>query len=135
MRKIKKYDGESPEMYSVIAPLVMNHEVAKYLNRIAVTTSPEHKWYVLSDNSDVCAFAASISSNTGLTIRYIYVNDNCAKVQSLEELIKAVMDDFKESEHDTATAIVKTDDIKYWKRFGFEIVNEGKAYTDMQKVK
>lgn len=135
MRKVKKYDGEAPEMYAVIAPLIMSDTVAKYFNRLPVTTSQDHKWYALLDNNIVCAFVAVIHSSTTFTIRFLYLNEDCAKVQSFEELIKVVMDDFRDSEYETAKAVARAEDVKYWKRFGFEVTDDGKNWCDMQKTK
>lgn len=63
------------------------------------------------------------------------MNDEFAKTPVLDELIKAVLSDFKESDYSTAILTIKSEHCKSFKRFGFNIIKEGKNWSDMEKAK
>jgi len=133
---ILKLKGTEKEVYTTIGPIAMSELGRKYFDNYPVITTEDHVWYVLKKENQVCAFAAVVPLKGVFAVRNLFIHPDCAKVQSFEELMNGIMDEFKESEYDQASAFVKEDDKKYWQRFGFEPTgnNRGKWGT-MQKTK
>lgn len=47
--KIRKFLGDSHDVYNTIAPLTMSPNVAKYFDNRSITTSNDYEWYVCEE--------------------------------------------------------------------------------------
>lgn len=135
MYKIQKVSGESKEVYSVIAPVVMSTEGMKYFDNYPVTTSPEHTFYILTFNGILCGFASINPHRTVYSIRNVYINSERNANVSFNALMKAVLEGFEESEFTEASIYCMNADVPLLKERGFKVTKDGKNWSAMHKTK
>ena len=56
MAKIIQLGGTDPQLYALVAPLVMNPDVLKYNNRYPFKTSDSFTWFVAVKDGQIAGF-------------------------------------------------------------------------------
>lgn len=133
--KIQKVGGEDKAVYQIIAPVVMSKEGMKYFDNYPVTTSKDHVFYILTYDKDLCGFASIVPNKTIYAIRNVYVNNARNANVSFNNLIKAVLEGFDESDFYQANITCMNADIPLLKEKGFKMQKEGKNWSVMHKTK
>lgn len=91
--KIIRLEGNDPQLYALVAPLVMNPAVLRQNNNYPFKTTPRHVWYVaVADDGDVVAFMPLKKTVAGYCIDNYYVaSDDETLFDALIERIVAEM--------------------------------------------
>lgn len=66
--KIRQIEDNDPELYSLIAPLVMNPKVLKSNNNYPFKNFSGTVWYIAMEDSDISGFMPLKKNNTGFHI-------------------------------------------------------------------
>ena len=74
MAVVVKMAGTSPELYSCIAPLVMNPEIIKYNHNYPFKTSESFVWFVAFSANQVVGFFPVEERGKSLIINNYYVS-------------------------------------------------------------
>jgi hypothetical protein len=129
-RNIMKLKGLDDQLYLTVGKIAMSPEGRRYFDNYPVITTADHCWYVLEEDSRICAFVSVVPLKGVYAIRNLYIAPDCPHVTTFNNIMKQVMQGFKISEYDTASAYCKAEDAEYWQRLGFEITtNRGNWYT------
>ena len=131
MAVVVKMAGTSPELYSCIAPLVMNPEIIKYNHNYPFKTSESFVWFVASSEEQVVGFFPVEVRKKSAVINNYYVSNNDEDVflSLLEAVINEFMGAGKELE-----AVVQKPHESYFRTQGFEIVRAWSLYLKMKKT-
>lgn len=71
---IEKLHGTDPQLYQLVAPLVMSIPVLRYNNNYPFKTSAHHKWLVATEGGEVRGFMPIDMKSTGACIDNYYVS-------------------------------------------------------------
>jgi len=132
MAVVVKMAGTSPELYSCIAPLVMNPEVIKYNHNYPFKTSESFVWFVAfsdEDNHVLGFFPVEIRKKSAIINNY-YVEEDVKDVflSLLEAVTNELLTKGKELE-----AVVQKPHESYFRTQGFEIERTWSLYLKMKK--
>lgn len=130
MAVVVKMAGTSPELYSCIAPLVMNPEIIKYNHNYPFKTDESFVWFVAFSANQVVGFFPVEMRKKSLIINnyYVYKDDEDVFVSLLE----AVVNEFLEGEK-SLEAVVQKPHESYFRAQGFEIERAWSLYLKMRK--
>ena len=123
MAVVVKMAGTSPELYSCIAPLVMNPKIIKYNHNYPFKTSESFVWFVAfsdEDNHVLGFFPVEIRKKSAIINNY-YVEE--------EAVTNEFLTTGKELE-----AVVQKPHESYFRTQGFEIVRAWSLYLKMKKT-
>ncbi|WP_278454081.1 hypothetical protein [Phocaeicola plebeius] len=132
MIAVIKMAGTSPELYSCIAPLVMNPEIIKYNHNYPFKTGETFVWFVAfadEDNHVLGFFPVEIRKKS-LVINNYYVSNDDEDV--FVSLLEAVDNDFLGEERDVEAVVQKPHE-SYFRTHGFEIERAWSLYLKMRK--
>lgn len=127
---VVKMAGTSPELYSCIAPLVMNPEIIKYNHNYPFKTSESFVWFVAFSANQVVGFFPVEIRKKSLIINNYYVSKDNEDV--FLNLLKAVMHEFW-LEGKILEAVVQKPHESYFLAQGFEIERAWSFYLKMKK--
>lgn len=130
MAVVVKMSGTSSELYSCIAPLVMNPEIIKYNHNYPFKTDESFVWFVAFSANQVVGFFPVEMRKKSLIINnyYVYKDDEDVFVSLLE----AVVNEFLEGEK-CLEAVVQKPHESYFRAYGFEIERVWSLYLKMRK--
>lgn len=131
MAVVVKMAGTSPELYSCIAPLVMNPEIIKYNHNYPFKTSESFVWFVASSEEQVVGFFPVEVRKKSAVINNYYVSNNDEDV--FLSLLEAVINEFMGAEK-VLEAVVQKPHESYFRTQGFEIVRAWSLYLKMKKT-
>lgn len=128
---VVKMAGTSPELYSCIAPLVMDPEVIKYNHNYPFKTSESFIWFVAFSENQVIGFFPVEVRKKSLVINNYYVrkDDETVFLSLLEAVIREFMGGEKVLE-----AVVQKLHESYFLAKGFEIERTWSLYRKMRKT-
>ncbi len=131
MAVVVKMAGTSPELYSCIAPLVMNPEIIKYNHNYPFKTSESFVWFVASSEEQVVGFFPVEVRKKSAVINNYYVSNNDEDV--FLSLLEAVINEFMGAEK-VLEAVVQKPHESFFLAQGFEIVRAWSLYLKMKKT-
>lgn len=130
MAVVVKMAGTSPELYSCIAPLVMNPEIIKYNHNYPFKTSESFVWFVASSEEQVVGFFPVEVRKKSAVINNYYVSNNDEDV--FLSLLEAVINEFMGAEN-VLEAVVQKPHESFFLAQGFEIERTWSLYLKMKK--
>ncbi|RHD58205.1 hypothetical protein [Phocaeicola plebeius] len=130
MIAVIKMAGTSPELYSCIAPLVMNPEIIKYNHNYPFKTNESFIWFVAFSANQVVGFFPVEVRKKSLVINNYYVSNDDEDV--FVSLLEAVDNDFLGEERDVEAVVQKPHE-SYFRTHGFEIERAWSLYLKMRK--
>ncbi|WP_304302115.1 hypothetical protein [Phocaeicola plebeius] len=130
MAVVVKMAGTSPELYSSIAPLVMNPEIIKYNHNYPFKTSESFVWFVASSEEQVVGFFPVEVRKKSAVINNYYVSNNDEDV--FLSLLEAVINEFMGAEK-VLEAVVQKPHESFFLAQGFEIERTWSLYLKMKK--
>lgn len=130
MAVVVKMAGTSPELYSCIAPLVMNPEIIKYNHNYPFKTSESFVWFVASSEEQVVGFFPVEVRKKSAVINNYYVSNNDEDV--FLSLLEAVINEFMGAEK-VLEAVVQKPHESFFLAQGFEIERTWSLYLKMKK--
>lgn len=133
MAVVVKMAGTSPELYSCIAPLVMNPEIIKYNHNYPFKTSESFVWFVAFSNEDnhvLGFFPVEIRKKSAIINNY-YVEEDAKDV--FLSLLEAVTNEFLTKGKELEAVVQKSHE-SYFRTQGFEIVRAWSLYLKMKKT-
>lgn len=131
MAVVVKMAGTSPELYSCIAPLVMNPEIIKYNHNYPFKTSESFVWFVASSEEQVVGFFPVEVRKKSAVINNYYVSNNDEDV--FLSLLEAVINEFMGAEK-VLEAVVQKPHESFFLAQGFEIERTWSLYLKMKKT-
>lgn len=114
MAVVVKMAGTSPELYSCIAPLVMNPEIIKYNHNYPFKTSESFVWFVASSEEQVVGFFPVEVRKKSAVINNYYVSNNDEDV--FLSLLEAVINEFMGAEKVLEAVVQKPHESFFWRR-------------------
>lgn len=130
MAVVVKMAGTSPELYSCIAPLVMNPEIIKYNHNYPFKTSESFVWFVAFSANQVVGFFPVEVRKKSLVINNYYVSNDDEGV--FLSLLKSVANELLEGEK-VLEAVVQKPHESYFRAQGFEVERAWSLYLKMRK--
>ena len=130
MAVVVKMAGTSPELYSCIAPLVMNPEIIKYNHNYPFKTSESFVWFVASSEEQVVGFFPIEVRKKSAVINNYYVSNNDEDV--FLSFLEAVINEFMGAEK-VLEAVVQKPHESFFLAQGFEIERTWSLYLKMKK--
>lgn len=130
MAVVVKMAGTSPELYSCIAPLVMNPEIIKYNHNYPFKTSESFVWFVAFSANQVVGFFPVEVRKKSLVINNYYVSNDDEDV--FVSLLDAVDNDFLGEERGVEAVVQKPHE-SYFRAQGFEVERAWSLYLKMRK--
>lgn len=130
MAVVVKMAGTSPELYSCIAPLVMNPEVIKYNHNYPFKTNDSFIWFVAFSANQVVGFFPVEERGKSLIINNYYVSKDDEGV--FLSLLKSVANELLEGEK-VLEAVVQKPHESYFRAQGFEVERAWSLYLKMRK--
>lgn len=130
MAVVVKMAGTSPELYSCIAPLVMNPEIIKYNHNYPFKTSESFVWFVAFSANQVVGFFPVEERRKSLIINNYYVSKDDEGV--FLSLLKSVANELLEGEK-VLEAVVQKPHESYFRAQGFEVERAWSLYLKMRK--
>ena len=132
--KIEKFGGTSPQLYSLVAPLVMDPVVLRQNNNYPFKTSARHEWLVAFDDegTTVEGFFPVERRDTYLYVNNYYVSEKHEKTV-LKEFVQEVKHLCEKNIPLILVSHTRHADFFYQK--GFSIEKEWKLYVKMKYVK
>ena len=131
MISVIKMAGTSPELYSCVAPLVMNPEIIKYNHNYPFKTSESFVWFVASSEEQVVGFFPVEVRKKSAVINNYYVSNNDEDV--FLSLLEAVINEFMGAEK-VLEAVVQKPHESFFLAQGFEIERTWSLYLKMKKT-
>lgn len=131
MIAVIKMAGTSPELYSCVAPLVMNPEIIKYNHNYPFKTSESFVWFVASSEEQVVGFFPVEVRKKSAVINNYYVSNNDEDV--FLSLLEAVINEFMGAEK-VLEAVVQKPHESFFLAQGFEIERTWSLYLKMKKM-
>lgn len=131
MIAVIKMAGTSPELYSCVAPLVMNPEIIKYNHNYPFKTSESFVWFVASSEEQVVGFFPVEVRKKSAVINNYYVSNNDEDV--FLSLLEAVINEFMGAEK-VLEAVVQKPHESFFLAQGFEIERTWSLYLKMKKT-
>lgn len=126
--KIRQIEDNDPELYSLIAPLVMNPKVLKSNNNYPFKNFSGTVWYIAMEDSDISGFMPLKKNNTGFHIDNYYIRDN--DPNTIDGLLDSITEDI--SADVILTALVHKRHINDFRRNHFSTIKELTNYDMMQ---
>lgn len=118
---IKTFNGIDNELYSLVAPLVMNAEVLKQNDNAAFKTSASHTWIVAIDDSGTCVGFLPYAITAG----EYKVNNYYAKNRDEETMTAMIKEAIKNIGKGKCMMVVtQKADFAILKKLGFKMANE-----------
>ena len=130
MAVVVKMAGTSPELYSCIAPLVMNPEIIKYNHNYPFKTSESFVWFVASSEEQVVGFFPVEVRKKSAVINNYYVSNNDEDV--FLSLLETVINEFMGAEK-VLEAVVQKPHESFFLAQGFEIERTWSLYLKIKK--
>ena len=128
MAVVVKMAGTSPELYSCIAPLVMNPEILKQNYNYPFRTSEDFVWFVAIDKKNVIGFIPVEEKKKEYVINNYYVEGN--NEDTLKLLLEKVISETDSSKELTSGTFMEH--CSLFKELGF---SEEKVWTRYVKMK
>lgn len=129
MHKITKIQGKNPQLYSMIAPLIMSSHVLRQNNNYPFKTSPSHLWFILHEQEQVHAFMPVEDRDSGYKIDNYFASASDKRKKQLNALLKEILNEYEGQS--TFNAMVHTYDKEIFLSHGFRITRELKLYVKM----
>lgn len=126
--KIEKFSGTDPQLYKLVAPLVMSPGILRQNNNYPFKTSIHHVWFVSTNLNIVQGFIPVEIKAHNVTIDNYYISGDNAKL--LTQLIDLVIDTFGKDY--PIYSVVHTRHTNIFQEKGFFPVKEWKLYVKME---
>ncbi|ODU60971.1 MAG: hypothetical protein BGP01_08805 [Paludibacter sp. 47-17] len=131
MRQIMKIKGQSSELYTLVAPLVMSVSALRQNNNYPYKTSNRHYWYVLLENKQLRAFIPLEHKDIAyFKIDNYYAPSGTERGELLRELLEAILPEYQSQGR--VSAIVQKRDQETFEKAGFSVVRTMKIYVKME---
>lgn len=127
MMNILQLGGTDPQLYQLVAPLVMNPKVLKQNLNYPFRTTESHQWFIAIDGQEVVGFIPVETKRRQAKINNYYVKDNDAAL--LDALLKKIVQGM--SADYLLTSITQVKDIDTFKSNQFNIAHEWKKFVKM----
>lgn len=126
--KIEKISGTDPQLYRLVAPLVMSPAILRQNNNYPFKTSIHHVWFVSTDLNTVQGFIPVEIKAHNVTIDNYYISGDNPKL--LSQMIDKITDTFGRDY--PIYSVTHTRHINIFQEKGFSIVKEWKLYVKME---
>jgi hypothetical protein len=125
---IIQLEGEDPQLYQLVAHLVMKEEVLNYNLHYPYRTSPEYCWLVATDNGKTVGFIPVKRKGGKAQINNYYVEKDNSEVFSalLRTAIETLSSDFE------VESITQLRHIPEFEQNGFSVVFYWTRYAKMK---
>ena len=124
---ILQLNGTDPQLYQLVAPLVMDSKVLKQNQNYPFRTSASHQWFVAIDGQEVTGFIPVEIKRQQAKINNYYVKDRDASI--LDALLKKAIEEL--SADYLLTSVTQVKDIDTFKSNRFNTVHEWKKFVKM----
>lgn len=128
--EIKRIKYDDPELYGLLAPLVMNPGVLKSNNNYPFKNFPGTVWYVAMEDGDVFGFMPLRKNNTGFYIDNYYISDDDPDM--IDGLLDSITEDIPVNS--ILTGLVHKRHVNDFRRNHFSTIKELTNYDMMQYV-
>ena len=126
--KIEKFSGTDPQLYKLVAPLVMSPGILRQNNNYPFKTSIHHIWFVTTENNTVQGFIPVEIKAHNVTIDNYYISGDNAKL--LSQMIDKVVTTFGEDY--PIFSVTHTRHVNIFQEKGFSPVKEWELYVKME---
>lgn len=126
--EIRQIQYDDPELYSMIAPLVMNPKVLKGNNNYPFKNFPGSVWYVAVEDGDVSGFMPLKKNSSGVYIDNYYIADD--NPDTIDTLLDSITEEIPVNS--ILTALVHKRHVGDFKRNHFNTIKELTNYDMMQ---
>ena len=132
--KIEKLGGTSPQLYNLVAPLVLDPDVLRQNNNCPFRTTERHEWLVATDDEGTTA-KAFFPIERRLT--YWYINNYFVPEQDEKQILKGFVREVKRlcEKKMPVVVVALARHAKFFYEKGFSIEKEWKLYVKMKYVK
>lgn len=131
MRQIMKIKGQSPELYTLVAPLAMSASALRQNNNYPYKTSSRHSWYVLLEHKLLKAFIPLERKNaTSFKIDNYYASSEMDRGEQLCELLETILSEYRSQGR--VYAVVQRRDQEIFEKVGFAVIRQMKIYVKME---
>lgn len=125
---IEKFSGTDPQLYKLVAPLVMSPTILRQNNNYPFKTSRHHVWFIFIENHTVSGFIPVETKARYVTIDNYYISGD--NVEILAQMIDQVVNTFKEEY--PIYSVTHTRHASVFQKKGFSIVKKWKLYVKMK---
>ncbi|MCE9106374.1 MULTISPECIES: hypothetical protein [Bacteroides] len=131
MRQVMKLKGQSPELYTLVAPLVMSVSALRQNNNYPYKTSSRHCWYVLLEHKQLRAFIPlEKKDSASFKIDNYYAPSGTERGELLRELLERILPEY--DSQGRVYAIVQKRDQEIFEKAGFSVIRQMKIYVKME---
>jgi hypothetical protein len=126
--EIIKLKGDDPQLYYLVAHLVMDEEVLMYNLNYPYRTSADYLWFVATNNGYTAGFIPVKLKEGKATINnyYIATDDSAVFSALLNEVVKTLTSDFE------IESVTQVPHIPHFEKCGFSIIFKWKRYVKMK---
>jgi hypothetical protein len=129
MVQIKRFEGNSPQVYEIIAQFAMDHDVMKKRGNVPIITKDTYTWHVLMEGKKVKAFVGMEQVPTYTKLQAFVVLD--ATKAELRGFVKEVVNTFRKTQYPKLTISVLNEYVDIFAKEQFEILNHKVNWTDL----
>lgn len=131
MVKILQLQGTDAELYTLVAPLVMNPKILKYNNNYPFKTDDSFTWIIAMEDEKVRGFFPVEIKGSIMVINNYYVDEK-EESTFFPVLLEAAIQ--KQSElGKRLQAVVMLRHIAFFEAAGFKTIKQWKVYQKMEK--
>lgn len=125
---IVEIEGDDPQLYGLVAHLVMNNDVLGYNLNYPFRTSPDHRWFIAADGDTTLGFLpVKIADGKAVINNYYVAQDDSAVFESLLQRVgESVSPEFE------IESVSQTRHIRFFERSGFAVVHYWKRFVKMK---
>lgn len=123
--------GTEPQLYQLLAPLVMDPDVLRKNNNYPFKTTPDYIWFVAMDEQRVLGFMPVEKRYSHLGVINNYYADE-REEEVLMQLITAVISAFGDEKE--LHSVTLTKHLSIFTSCGFKIEKEWKRYIKMRRI-
>lgn len=131
MIRILQFQGTDAELYSLVAPLVMNPKILKYNNNYPFKTNDSFVWFVAVEEKEVKGFVPVEVKGSTMTVNNYYVDEN-EENTLFPLLLKTVIGKQAELEK-SLHAVVMVRHAVYFESEGFKTCKVWTKYLKMER--
>lgn len=124
---IQQLNGTDPQLFQLVAPLVMNPKVLRQNLNYPFRTSESFQWFIATDHQEVVGFLPVEKRGQQAKINNYYIKENDAAILDslLKQAVQAMSADY------LLISITQAKDIDTFKANQFNIAHEWKKFVKM----
>ena len=124
---IQQLNGTDPQLFQLVAPLVMDPKVLRQNLNYPFRTSESFQWFIATDHQEVVGFLPVETKGSQAKINNYYIKENDAAILDslLKQAIQAMSADY------LLISITQAKDIDTFKANQFNIAHEWKKFVKM----